>query len=183
MSKKEAPVLVVLGDGGVGKTSIVLRFIRDQFSQTYEPTLEDNYKTKVLLDNGSTLDIDIADTAGQDDYISLRDRYMDIADAFLVVYSITDNRSLTTAESLLQQISTLRENKPFKFLLAGNKCDLAANRKVTQEDGKSLADKYHGRFLETSAFKRLNIDEAFKDLARMLVQTEATDVGCNCRIA
>ena len=180
MSKKP-PVLVVLGDGGVGKTSIVLRYTRNQFSETYEPTLEDNYKASVLMDDGTNFEIDIADTAGQDDYISLRDRYMDVADAFLVVYSITESRSLKTAESLLEQISTLRENKPFKFLLAGNKCDLS-QRKVTPEDGKTLADKYHGQFLETSAFKRINIDESFKALAKMLSQTEQVDTGCNCKI-
>lgn len=174
------PQLVVLGDGGVGKTSIILRYTRNQFSETYEPTLEDNYHASVMLDSGP-FEMDIADTAGQDDYKSLRDRYMSTGDIFLIVYSVTEPRTLTTAKEMLNQIKVIKEDN-FKFLLAGNKCDIP-NRQVTFDDGYAVAEEFGGHFLETSAKKVINIDEAFKEIAHMLKKDDnSADVGCNCKI-
>ena len=174
------PQLVVLGDGGVGKTSIILRYTRNQFSEQYEPTLEDNYKATIELQNGQKLDIDIADTAGQDDYKSLRDRYMDVGNAFLIVYSVTDARTLNTAKERLSEIKTLKENN-FKFLLVGNKCDMPS-RNVTFDDGKKVAEEFGGKFMETSAKKVININEAFQEIGMLLNQTEQVSGGCACRI-
>ena len=168
MSEKK-PKLVVAGDGGVGKTSIIVRYTKDQFSEGYEPTLEDNYHAKIELENNESLEIEIADTAGQEDYKALRDKFMAEGDAFLIVYSIIDARSLQMAESLLEQISVLHENEDFKFVLAGNKCDQETKRQVSQEEGQGLAKKYHGVFLETSALSSINIQEVFTQIGKMLL--------------
>lgn len=164
------PKLVVVGDGGVGKTSIILRYTRDQFSPGYEPTLADNYSTNIVLDDETSIQVDIADTAGQEDYKALRDKFMAEGDVFLVVYSITESRSLEMAENLLEQIACLNESK-FKFVLAGNKCDLDSQRQVLQADAQALAEKHGGIFIETSAKDKIGIQEAFKEIGRMLTQT------------
>lgn len=181
------PKLVVAGDGGVGKSSIIVRYTKDQFSEGYEPTLEDNYYTKIDLANGESLEIEIADTAGQEDYKALRDKFMAEGDAFLIVYSIIDARSLQMAESLLEQISVLHEGESFKFVLAGNKCDKEAQRQVTQEEGKELAQKHKGTFIETSALSAVNVKEVFECLGKMLVQPETPQTtqseGSCCTIA
>ena len=166
------PKLVVVGDGGVGKTSIIIRYTRDQFSPGYEPTLADNYSANIDLDDGTTLQVDIADTAGQEDYSALRDKFMAEGDVFLVVYSITESRSLEMAETLLEQIACLNDTK-FKFVLAGNKCDLEGQRQVVQADAKALADKHGGTFIETSAKDKIGIQEAFKEIGRLLTQNTA----------
>ncbi|KAH0790510.1 RAP1B, member of RAS oncogene family [Histomonas meleagridis] len=167
MSEKK-PKLVVAGDGGVGKTSIIVRYTKDQFSEGYEPTLEDNYHAKIELENKEVLEIEIADTAGQEDYKALRDKFMAEGDAFLIVYSIIDARSIQMADTLLEQISVLHEGDDFKFVLAGNKCDKESKRQVTQEEGQDLAKKYHGVFLETSALSAINIQEVFQQIGKML---------------
>lgn len=177
MTDKKEHVLVVLGDGGVGKTSIILRYTRNQFSETYEPTLEDNHKATVMY-NDQKINLDIADTAGQDDYQSLRSRYMDVGDAFLVVYSVAEPRTLLTAKERLSEIKLLKENNKFKFILVGNKCDIQ-QRAVPAEDGQGVADQFEGKFLETSAKTNVNIQECFQMIAQMLVgEPEKSEGGC-----
>lgn len=177
MSTAKRPKLVVVGDGGVGKTSIIVRYTRDQFSQGYEPTLADNYLANIELAGGGTMQVDIADTAGQEDYKPLRDRFMAEGDVFLVVYSITESSSLEMADELLEQISVLRENEPIKFVLAGNKCDLDAARQVSKTDAKAVADRYKGIFIETSAMNKTGITEAFQEIGRLLSQKDGKKSG------
>lgn len=179
----QKPKLVVVGDGGVGKTSIIVRYVKDTFTQGYEPTLEDNYSTKIKVDDNHDLEVEIADTAGQEDYSALRDKYMQTGDMFFVVYSITEARSLQMAEVLLEQIKTLKEGEPIKFVLIGNKCDLEEQRSVAKADGKALADKFGGLFYETSARTRQNIDTVFQEIAKSYENagTESSGNGC-CNI-
>lgn len=172
-SKK--PKLVVAGDGGVGKSSIIVFYTKGEFSEGYEPTLEDNYYATIETSTGESLEIEIADTAGQEDYKALRDKFMAEGDAFLIVYSIIDARSLQMADTLLQQISVLHEGENFKFVLAGNKCDKEDMRQVSQEEGKQLAQKFKGTFIETSARAGINVKEAFDCLGKMMLQTEKQD--------
>ena len=180
MSGNPNPILVVVGDGGVGKTSIIIRYTRNQFTENYEPTLEDNYKAQIDLADGKKLEIDVADTAGQDDYKSLRDRYIDTGDIFLVVYSVAESRTLHTAQERLEEIKTIK-GENFKFILCGNKSDIP-NRNVTFEDGKNLASQYHGAFLETSAKKGTNITEAFQEIGNLLTKSNQKAEGGCCRI-
>lgn len=177
------PKLVVVGDGGVGKTSIIVRYTRDNFNEGYEPTLEDHYQANITCEDGTILQLEIADTAGQEDYKALRDKFMSEGDAFLVVYSIIDSRSLQMAESLLEQIQLLKENEPFKFVLCGNKCDMEAQRQVPKPDGKNLADKYQGVFLETSALSKQNINEAFQQIGKLLKEKDGKAEGGCCEVA
>ena len=172
------PVLVVLGDGGVGKTSIILRFTNDKFEEGYIPTLEDHYQTTVKLSNGETVDFDVADTAGQDDFQSLRDQYMVTGDIFMVVFSLCDSKTLKTAENLLKNIKSLRQNAPFKFLLVANMCDRECT--VSFDDAKRLAESFGGDVIQTSAKTNVGISASFEKLAELFTAKEKAG-GC-CRI-
>lgn len=174
-------MLVIIGDGGVGKTSIVVRYIRDKFTLGYEPTLENNYEADIKLPDGNVVKVSIADTAGQEEYKSLRDNYMSQGDAFIIVYSIVELSSLKMTEQLLEQITILKENDPFKFILLGNKCDLADQRQVPTQEGQALADKYKGLFLETSAMTKVGIEEAFQKIGALLIKNDEKHGGC-CNI-
>lgn len=176
----DLPKLVIVGDGGVGKTSIITRYIKDKFTQGYEPTLEDNYTTKIKISDTETLEVEIADTAGQEDYKPLRDKYMVEGELFFVVYSIIDARSLQMAENLLEQIKSLKEGEPFKFILIGNKCDLTDQRSVPQIDGQNLANKFGGKFFETSALSKQNIDEVFRTIGKLYLEkgSKSETGGC-----
>ncbi|KAH0787255.1 ras-related protein Ral-A [Histomonas meleagridis] len=174
-------MVVIVGDGGVGKTSIVVRYIRDKFTLGYEPTLENNYECEIKMADGRVLNVEIADTAGQEEYKALRDKFLADGDAFIVVYSIVELSSLKMTENLLEQISVLKEGEPFKFILLGNKCDLADQRQVPSQEGKAIADKYKGLFLETSAMTKAGVDEAFQKIGELLLRKDEGKGGC-CNI-
>jgi small GTP-binding protein len=160
------PRLVVLGDGGVGKTCIIIRFVRDMFFEGYTPTLEAHYKADIKLANGDTLPIEITDTAGQEDFVALRDLCMKEGDVFLVVYSVTEYKSLRFADELVERIQTVKEGD-VSFVLAGNKCDLEKERQVARADAQAVAEKYHAKCIETSAVTKVGINDVFLEIARL----------------
>ncbi|XP_036092566.1 ras-related protein Ral-B isoform X2 [Rousettus aegyptiacus] len=90
--------VIMVGSGGVGKSALTLQFMYDEFVEDYEPTKADSYRKKVVLD-GEEVQIDILDTAGQEDYAAIRDNYFRSGEGFLLVFSITEHESFTaTAE-------------------------------------------------------------------------------------
>ena len=84
------------------------------------------------------------------------------------------------ADSLLEQIQVLKEDQPFNFVLCGNKCDMESLRQVPKADGKNLADKYGGCFLETSALSKINVTETFQTIARLLSEEAAGSGSGGC---
>lgn len=121
--------------------------------------------------------LDILDTAGQEEYSAMRDDYMSQGNGFLMVYSITDFQSfedcLKIYDALIKMKTpddTNEEIPPIPIILAGNKCDLEEERSVTTEEGKELAAKFGDvcKFYETSAKERINVDEVFEELVRLI---------------
>ena len=84
--------VIMVGSGGVGKSALTLQFMYDEFVEDYEPTKADSYRKKVVLD-GEEVQIDILDTAGQEDYAAIRDNYFRSGEGFLCVFSITEDES------------------------------------------------------------------------------------------
>lgn len=102
MSKKPAvqPALhkvIMVGSGGVGKSALTLQFMYDEFVEDYEPTKADSYRKKILLD-GEEVQIDILDTAGQEDYAAIRDNYFRSGEGFLCIFSITEDESFQATQ-------------------------------------------------------------------------------------
>jgi small GTP-binding protein len=170
------PRLVVLGDGGVGKTCIIIRFVRDMFFEGYTPTLEAHYEATIKLANGDSLPIAITDTAGQEDFVSLRDLCMKEGDLFLVVYSVTEFKSLRFADELLDRIKTLQDGA-VSFVLAGNKCDLERERQVARADAQAVADKHGAKFIECSAVTKQGINDIFLEIARLWIERPKDEPG------
>lgn len=90
--------VIMVGSGGVGKSALTLQFMYDEFVVDYEPTKADSYRKKVVLD-GEEVQIDILDTAGQEDYAAIRDNYFRAGEGFLCVFSITENESFQVTYS------------------------------------------------------------------------------------
>lgn len=163
------PKVVVVGDGGVGKTSMIVRYTSDKFTLGYEPTLINNCTAQVPLPDGTSMEIDIADTAGQEDYRALRDKFIAEGDAFLVVFSVSASPSLQAAENLLEEIQIIRDGEELKFVLAGNKCDIdQSERQVVNADAVALAQRFGGTFIETSAKTNVGINDVFAQLGHLL---------------
>lgn len=102
MSKKPTvqPALhkvIMVGSGGVGKSALTLQFMYDEFVEDYEPTKADSYRKKILLD-GEEVQIDILDTAGQEDYAAIRDNYFRSGEGFLCIFSITEDESFQATQ-------------------------------------------------------------------------------------
>ncbi|EAL60851.1 hypothetical protein ACTFIW_010541 [Dictyostelium discoideum] len=165
MSVSNEYKLVVMGGGGVGKSALTIQFIQNHFIEEYDPTIEDSYRRQCQVDEDTCL-LDILDTAGQDDYSAMRDQYMRTGQGFLCVYDVTSRTSFEEINVVREQIIRVKDNDKVPIVLVGNKCDLENLREVTEGEGSELAKSFSVPFLETSAKKRLNVDECFFEVVR-----------------
>lgn len=140
-------------------------FVLLQFVEDYEPTKADSYRKKVILD-GEECQIDILDTAGQEDYAAIRDNYFRSGEGFLCVFSITEQESFAATTEFREQILRVKSDDHIPFLLVGNKCDLTDKRQVTSEEAMEKAQEWGVPYVETSAKTRENVDKVFFDLMR-----------------
>lgn len=157
--------VIMVGSGGVGKSALTLQFMYDEFVEDYEPTKADSYRKKVVLD-GEEVQIDILDTAGQEDYAAIRDNYFRSGEGFLCVFSITESESFAATADFREQILRVKEDESVPFLLVGNKSDLEDRRQVGGDEAKARADQWGVSYVETSAKTRANVDKVFFDLMR-----------------
>ncbi|CAO1328063.1 unnamed protein product [Diamesa serratosioi] len=167
--------VIMVGSGGVGKSALTLQFMYDEFVEDYEPTKADSYRKKVVLD-GEEVQIDILDTAGQEDYAAIRDNYFRSGEGFLCVFSITDDESFQATQEFREQILRVKNDENIPFLLVGNKCDLNDKRKVPLAECQSRAQQWGGvPYVETSAKTRENVDKVFFDLMREIRSRKTED--------
>uniref|UniRef100_A0A673SV00 small monomeric GTPase n=1 Tax=Suricata suricatta TaxID=37032 RepID=A0A673SV00_SURSU len=160
------------GEGGAGLRAAgsvrTAEATRDesQFVEDYEPTKADSYRKKVVLD-GEEVQIDILDTAGQEDYAAIRDNYFRSGEGFLLVFSITEHESFTATAEFREQILRVKaEEDKIPLLVVGNKSDLEERRQVPVEEARTKAEEWGVQYVETSAKTRANVDKVFFDLMR-----------------
>jgi len=155
----------MVGSGGVGKSALTLQFMYDEFVEDYEPTKADSYRKKVILD-GEEVQIDILDTAGQEDYAAIRDNYFRSGEGFLCVFSIAEYESFQATWEFREQILRVKGDETVPFVLVGNKADLQAKRHVSIDEARSLAAQWRVPYLETSAKTRQNVELVFYEVMR-----------------
>eukprot|EP01102_Stenamoeba_stenopodia_P019966 TRINITY_DN7646_c0_g1_i1.p1 TRINITY_DN7646_c0_g1~~TRINITY_DN7646_c0_g1_i1.p1 ORF type:complete len:196 (+),score=53.44 TRINITY_DN7646_c0_g1_i1:254-841(+) len=173
---KEIPThkIIIVGSAGVGKSALTLMFMYGDFTEEYDPTSADSYRKKVSL-KGEDMQLDILDTAGQEEYATMRDNYYRNGEGFLCVYAVTMMESFKNVQKFRTQILRVKErdeNAGLPFLLVGNKIDLADKREVTKEEGEKLAQELGCNFLETSAKTKVNVEEAFMNLLQQVVSAK-----------
>lgn len=160
--------IAVLGEGGVGKSAITIQFTSGVFASDYDPTIEDAYRIDVEVDK-ECVGLDILDTAGQEVFSAVRDRYIKDGEGFLIVYSITEKTTFQQAVRIYEQIKRVKDSdQPFPVVLVGNKSDLEDKREVSNGEGSMMAQQSQCGFFETSAKERVNIDECFHELVRRI---------------
>ncbi|KAL5496473.1 hypothetical protein EMCRGX_G012768 [Ephydatia muelleri] len=155
--------VIMVGSGGVGKSALTLQFMYDEFVEDYEPTKADSYRKKVVL-NGQECQIDILDTAGQEDYAVIRDNYFRSGEGFLCVFSLVDRETFAATNEFREQILRVKVDEQTPLILVGNKLDLADKREVTEEEAVALARSWGVPYVETSAKTRVNVDKIYYDL-------------------
>ncbi|KAM0792860.1 Ras GTPase ras2 [Microbotryomycetes sp. NB124-2] len=152
--------LVVLGDGGVGKTALTIQLCLNHF-------IEDSYRKHAVIDEQPCL-LEILDTAGQEEYTALRDQWIREGEGFLLVYSITARPTFERIERFRHQILRVKDADNVPLALVGNKADRSNEREVGREEGQELAKKLGCSFVETSAKTRMNLELAFYDVVRQI---------------
>ncbi|KAI7834828.1 ras family-domain-containing protein [Kickxella alabastrina] len=159
--------VVMLGSGGVGKSMITTRYINGNFTEEYDPTIEDSYRKRCEVDDNACF-LEILDTAGQEEYIALRDYHIRGGDCFVIVYSITNKSTLEEAEHIAEKIYQTKQTDEVPIVLVGNKCDHESERQVSMEDGKRLAKKIKSGFYEVSAKTGVKVDSIFTQCVRRI---------------
>ncbi|KAG8431888.1 hypothetical protein GDO86_019575 [Hymenochirus boettgeri] len=157
--------LLLIGDSGVGKTCLVVRFSEDSFNTTYISTIGIDFKIRTTEIDGKKIKLQVWDTAGQERFKTITTAYYRGAMGIILVYDITDTRSF---ENIQNWMKSIKENAAagVERMLLGNKCDMEYKRKVTIEQGEKLAKEHGIRFFETSAKSSANVDQAFNTMAR-----------------
>ncbi|KAG9254549.1 ras family-domain-containing protein [Emericellopsis atlantica] len=179
--------LVVLGDGGVGKTALTIQLCMQHFIETYDPTIEDSYRKQVVIDGQSCM-LEVLDTAGQEEYTALRDQWIRDGEGFVLVYSISSRSSFGRIKRFHHQIQRVKESvasspsypgsplavaapgsgAPPPIMLVGNKSDRVTEREVSTQEGHALARELGCEFVEASAKNCINVEKAFYDVVRII---------------
>ena len=162
--KNDTPInikVAILGKSLVGKSALTYRFISDKFPTEHDTTVEDQYRVNVTIDD-KKCDLEILDTAGQDDYQTMLDTWIEFGNCFLLVYSIDDLESFNSVKKKYERICQLKANEEVSVIIVGNKCDLPENeRKVKTIDAENYCKSICVEFLESSALNKINVKEAF----------------------
>lgn len=165
--------VVMLGAGGVGKSALTLQFVNNVFLVDYEPTIEDSFLKQMSVDNISCR-ISILDTAGQEEYATITDQYIDVGQGFIICFDLTTADSLHDAAKIYQKVRRSHEDAPrLPVLLVGNKCDLLDKRAITEAECRAEASRLGCPYFETSALTRHNVENVFHEIVRMIRANEA----------
>ena len=168
--------VVLLGDAGVGKSSLVLRFVTNSFDKYSESTIGASFMSKLLLVDGAPIKYQIWDTAGQEKYHSLAPLYYRGAAAAIIVYDITRAASFQTLKNWVRELQQLG---PENIVLAicGNKSDLEDKREVSTAEAKAYAAEIGALFLEASAKLNKNVQDLFTDISKRLPKPQQEAFG------
>ncbi|XP_048752869.1 ras-related protein Rab-22A-like isoform X1 [Ostrea edulis] len=174
MAVREVKVCL-LGESGVGKSSIVLRFVNDSFKPALESTIGASFMTKRLDVDGVSYQFQIWDTAGQEKYRSLAPMYYRGAAAAIIVYDITREATFRTVKDWVRE---LKRNCTTDLVLAiaGNKSDLNDLREVRVREAEEYAQSIGAHFIETSALSAINVPQLFKAIAEELPPEDSISV-------
>jgi len=159
--------LLLIGDSGVGKSCLLLRFADDTYTDSYISTIGVDFKIRTVDLDAKTIKLQIWDTAGQERFRTITSSYYRGAHGIIIVYDITDKESFDNVRQWLFEIDRYASESVCK-LLVGNKSDLKNKRAVELETAKAFADELHIPFLETSAKNAANVEQAFLTMAAQI---------------
>ncbi|GMH82830.1 hypothetical protein TrST_g8967 [Triparma strigata] len=169
--------VVLLGEGRVGKTSILFRYIRNEFQEKQQSTLQASYMDKRIKVGSVDAQLSVWDTAGQERFHALGPIYYRDADGALLVYDITNSESFTKVRKWVKELRKIVGND-INIVIAGNKIDLERNRQVSEAEVLEYAKSVGASHFYTSAKQNLGLEECFNELAtKMVAQNKAKFAG------
>lgn len=156
--------LLLIGDSGVGKSCLLLRFSDDSFTHNFIATIGIDFKVKTIDVDGKKVKLQIWDTAGQERFHTITTAYYRGAHGMVLVYDVCDEKTFENVRHWMRQID-LHAQAGVNKLILGNKCDMP-NKVISAEKGQALAAEYGVAFFETSAKSNLNVADAFLTITR-----------------
>jgi len=168
--------IVLLGEGRVGKTSLTLRFIKNTFDDQQVSTIQATYLQKDIKVGDKKVTLNVWDTAGQERFHALGPIYYRNADGALLVYDITDADTFARAKGWVKELRKV-VGTDIKITIAGNKCDMAKSRQVDEKEAEEFAKSVGATHMLTSAKANKNVDEAFMDITRRILQQKQGGIG------
>jgi Ras-related protein Rab-8A len=159
--------LLLIGDSGVGKTSLLFRFAEDAFNATFISTIGIDFKIRTIDIDGKKIKLQVWDTAGQERFRTITTAYYRGAMGIILVYDVTCQTSFDNIRNWIKNTDEHASNDVEKMIL-GNKCDIEGKRVITFEKGERLAAEYGVKFYETSARESVNVETAFIEFARAI---------------
>ena len=159
--------IAVIGKSLVGKSAMTNVFVSSKFITEYDTTIEDKYTVERFISN-YPCSLDILDTAGQDDYYTLIDNWINSSDGFILAFSITDRESFDNVKTKYDRIK-VNKGDDFRVILAGNKSDMKDQRVVSIDEAMELAISWGTDYVECSALKMSNVDKAFMKVSEKLL--------------
>jgi len=172
--------LLLIGDSGVGKSCLLLRFADDTYTQSYISTIGVDFKIRTIELEGKTCKLQIWDTAGQERFRTITSSYYRGAHGIIIVYDCTDKESFQNVKHWISEIDKYA-NEQVKKLLVGNKCDLSSKKLVSYDEGRELAESLGISFLETSAKNSHNVEQSFQlmagEIKQQVKQVTRNDTG------
>ncbi|CAN6180670.1 unnamed protein product [Urochloa humidicola] len=161
--------LLLIGDSGVGKSCLLLRFSDDTFTTSFITTIGIDFKVRTVELDGKRVKLQIWDTAGQERFRTITTAYYRGAMGILLVYDVTDESSFNNIRNWIRNIEQHASDNVNKILV-GNKVDMDSKRVVSTAQGQKLADEYGIKFFETSAKTNQNVEQVFFTIARDIKQ-------------
>ncbi|XP_076833304.1 ras-related protein ORAB-1 [Brachyhypopomus gauderio] len=182
--------LLLIGDSGVGKSCLLLRFADDTYTETYISTIGVDFKIRTIDMDGKVVKLQIWDTAGQERFRTITSSYYRGAHGIIIVYDVTDQESFSNVKQWLEEIDRYACENVSK-LLVGNKSDLTSKKVVDFTTAKEFAETLNVPFLETSSKDASNVEKAFLTLASEIqkrigadsIQNETVKMGSNINSA
>ena len=163
--------ILTIGDGGVGKTSILRRYVENKFLKHHLSTIGIDFLSKTLKIKDKEIKLKIWDTAGQERYRQITSHIYKDADGIILVFDVTSEESFNQITDWMEQIKNNVSKEEINLILIGNKCDLA-DRMVEKERGEEMAEKLKIKYFETSALTGQGINEAFEELAKQIFKNK-----------
>lgn len=169
---------VLLGEGCVGKTSLVLRYVENKFNDKHITTLQASFLTKKLNIGGKRVNLSIWDTAGQERFHALGPIYYRDSNGAILVYDITDEDSFQKVKNWVKELRKMLGND-ICLCIAGNKIDLEKERHVSVADAEAYAASVGAKHFHTSAKLNKGIEEMFLDLSKGMIEKAGQDNNRN----
>ena len=183
MSKKDTPdyifKLLCLGETGVGKTCVILRYSDNKFTKHQMSTVGIDFKIKVIEYKTKQIKLIIWDTAGQERFRNITNQYYNGADGIILIYDVTNRNSFNNVTYWINQITSKSDRTKIGLILVGNKTDDEKSRVITKEEGEILGQNNEIDFIKTSVFKNKKIDECFNCVINKIIKKKGIVIEQN----